>query len=76
MQWFSLDNIKLVVRISALFCCRNNHRFNDFLMLFLDINERKKKLHKINTFQNWKESQKARKSQEAMKAYRRDLLFT
>ena len=75
MQRFSFDNIKLVVRIIALFCCRNNHWFIDFLMLFLHINERKKK-HKINTFRNWKESQKARKSQEAMKAYRRDLLFT
>ena len=31
------------------------------------------KLHKIYTFWNWKESQKARK---AMKAYRWDFLFT
>ena len=49
-----------------------------FLVYPFHINEEKQniELHEIYTFRSWKESQKARKSQEAIMAYRWDFLDT
>ena len=52
--------------------------FIDFLNVYFTYKWKGKnvRLHEIYTFRNWKESQKGRKSQEAMKDYRWDFLFT